>query len=287
MTSPPSRPGATVTPLLRAVSQWLIGAVLAVLLTLLFLVVNAVQLSSESVGQRILRRSVAVSTNIDAILPDLQAGLQEEAQGGGADPVRLPDFPIPVDIPSDEALSLEGAALRERILSEAAARLYKDGMSSWADSDPKAEQNIETISIAGALKRGLGLITDKNHDRLLIAAAVLGFLSAALAALLVASVRSWGRLIALSAVTIAAALPSLAAAVAVRFGFRTAQEEADPFVSGLLDLGVEAMWVPIQNYLALTVLGFTVMLLTLVFIWASSRVAAGSADTPAASSAHR
>ncbi len=82
--------------------------------------------------------------------------------------------------------------------------------------------------------------------------------------------------------TIAAALPSLATAVAVRFGFRTAQEEADPFVSGLLDLGVEAMMVPIRNYLALTVLGFTVLLLTLVFIWASSRQPTGSVDSPAA-----
>jgi len=68
-----------------------------------------------------------------------------------------------------------------------------------------------------------------------------------------------------------AALPLLAAVVAVRFAFRTAQEEADPFVWGLLELGVEAMWVPIRNYLALTVLGFTVLLLTLLFIWIASR----------------
>jgi hypothetical protein len=71
--------------------------------------------------------------------------------------------------------------------------------------------------------------------------------------------------------------------VAVRFGFRTAQEEADPFVSGLLDLGVEAMWVPIRNYLALTVLGFTALFLTLVFIWVVTRQPAGSVDGPAAS----
>ena len=126
------------------------------------------------------------------------------------------------------------------------------------------------------------MITAAHHDRIVIAAVVLGFLSAVFTVLLMASTRSWGRLIALSAVTTAAALPSLAASVAVRFGFRTAQEEADPFVSGLLDMGVEAMWVPIRNYLALTVLGFTVMLLTLVFIWISARMAAGSVASPAA-----
>lgn len=280
MTGTPARDGATIGRLIRAASQWLLGVALAVLLTLLFLAVSAVQVSSESVGQRILRRSVAVSTNIDAILPDVQAALQERAQEGSGDTVRVPDFPIPVDLPRADATGLEGTALRERILAEAAARLYDDGMSAWADADPEGEQSIETISVAGALKRGQALITDTNHDRMVIAAAVLGFLSAAFAMLLLVSVRSWGRMIALSAVTIAAALPSLATAVGIRFAFRTAQEEADPFVSGLLDVGVEAMWVPIRNYLALTVLGFTVMLLTLVFIWAASRQAGGSVDTP-------
>ncbi|MCH7999430.1 MAG: hypothetical protein IIA91_08130 [Chloroflexi bacterium] len=282
MTAPSADNGITLKPLLLAASQWLIGASLAVMLTLLFLAVTAVQLSSQSLGERILRRSVAVSTNIDAILPDLQVALEAEAREGDADPVRVPDFPIAVDIPSDEALLLEGMALRERILSEAGATLYRDGMSAWAGADADGDQRIETISVSGALERGLGLITDKNHDRLVIAVVVLGLLSVALAALLVASVRSWGRLVALSAATIAAALPLLAAAVGVRFAFRTAQEEADPFVYGLLELGVEAMWVPISNYLALTVLGFAVMLVALMFIWASSRWATSAADTAAA-----
>ena len=281
MTAPSADNGLTLKPLLLAASQWLIGASLAVMLTLLFLAVTAVQLSSQSLGERILRRSVAVSTNIDAILPDLQAALEAEAREGDADQVRVPDFPIAVDIPRDEALSLEGMALRERILSEAGATLYRDGMSAWAGADDDGDQRIETISVAGALERGLGLIMEKNHDRMVIAAVVLGFLSAALAALLVVSVRSWGRLVALSTATIAAALPLLAVAVGVRFAFRTAQEEADPFVYGLLELGVEAMWVPISNYLALTVLGFAVMLVALMFIWASSRWATGAADTAA------
>ncbi len=281
MTAPSADNGSTLRPLLLAASQWLIGASLAVMLTLLFLAVTAVQLSSQSLGERILRRSVAVSTNIDAILPDLQVALEAEAREGDSDPVRLPDFPIPVEIPRDEALTLEGRELRERILSEAGATLYQDGMSAWAGADDSGDQRIETISVAGALERGLGLIMDKNHDRMVIAAVVLGFLSAVLAALLVASVRSWGRLVALSAATILAALPLLAAAVGVRFAFRTAQEEADPFVYGLLELGVEAMWVPIRNYLALTALGFAVMLVALMFIWASSRWATSPADTAA------
>ncbi len=279
---PPPERDASVAPLLRAVSQWVVGVVLAVLLTLLFLAISAVQLSAEGTGQRLLRRHVAITTNIDAILPNIQAQLQEDARGGGAEQVPVPDFPILVELPREDALSLEGLDLRERILKDAGARLYEHGMSAWAPDDPAGEQDIEAISVAGALERGMGLITEENHDRILIAAIVLAVLSAAAAVLLMTSVRSWGRLIALSAVTIGAALPLLAAAVGVRFAFRTAEEEADPFVSGLLDLGVEAMWVPILNSLVLTLLGLAVMGMTLVLMWATSRLAARSLDTPAA-----
>jgi len=287
VTRQPSANGSIIAPLLRAVSQWLIGVALAVLLTLFFVAISAVQLSSEGTGQRLLRRNIAVSTDIDAVLPDIETALQERAREASGETVRVPDFPIPVDLTRDEALQLEGAALRARILSEASDRVYEDGMSAWSAADPDARQSIETISVPGALKRGLGLTTAANHDRMVIVAIVLGVLSAVCAAMLVASVRSWGRLVALSAAIIAAALPLLAAAVAVRFAFRTAQEEADPFVWGLLELGVEAMWVPIRNYLALTVLGFTLLMLTLLFIWVGSRWSPRSAgargvDTPAA-----
>src|SRR3990172_7469679 len=118
------------------------GRALSVLLTLFFVAISAVQLSSEGTGQRLLRRSVAVSTQIDAVLPDLQIALRERAREGSGETVRVPDFPVPVDLTREEALRLEGPALRERILSEASDRLYEDGMSDWAD--PDARQSIET-----------------------------------------------------------------------------------------------------------------------------------------------
>ncbi|MDP3793838.1 MAG: hypothetical protein Q8R07_03745, partial [Candidatus Uhrbacteria bacterium] len=142
MTGPASANGSTIAPLLRAVSQWLIGVALAVLLTLFFVAISAVQLSSEGTGQRLLRRSVAVSTQIDAVLPDLQIALRERAREGSGETVRVPDFPVPVDLTRGEALRLEGPALRERILSEASDRLYEDGMSAWSAADPDARQSI-------------------------------------------------------------------------------------------------------------------------------------------------
>lgn len=259
------------SPLLRIASQWLLGALLAVALAALFLAISALQLTSAGSGQRLLRRAVAVTTGIDSLLPRLEADLHDAAQKSDEETVRLPGFPIPVELPREEALTLARNDLRERILEEAARRLYDEGMSAWAAGEPPGQQEIETISTAGALHRGLGLITGENHNRIVIAALALGAISAGLAALLVSAATSYGRLIALAVVTLVAALPSLAAAVALRFALRTAQEEADPFVYGLLDLGVEALWVPIRNYLTLSVLGFAVLAVTLVLIWAAGR----------------
>ena len=54
----------------------------------------------------------------------------------------------------------------------------------------------------------------------------------------------------------------------------TAEEEADPFVTGLLDLGVDAMWVPIRDYLALSALGFSVIALGVFCLWWQARLGA-------------
>ena len=261
-------------------SQWLLGLILAIVLSGLFLAIVAVQLTSEGTGQRLLRRAVAVTTEIDAILPNIESSLHDAARNSNAGQVPVPDFPIPVELPREEALQLEGAELRARLLDEAARRLYQDGMSAWAAADPEADQEIETISTVGALHRGLGLITERNHTRIVIAASVLGFLAVVTATMLLFAVRSYARPIALGAATLAAALLSLAAAVALRFGFRTAEEEADPFVTGLLSLGVDAMGVPLRNYLALSTLGFAVIAVAAFSLWWQARRAPPQPPAP-------
>ena len=256
---------------LRIVSQWLLGAILAALLAGLFLAIVAVQLTSAGAGQRILRRAVAVMADIDTVLPSIQINLRQAAKDSPAARVSVPNFPIPIELPRGEALEIEEENLRAVLLDEGARRLYQDGMSAWAAADPEADQDIEAISTTGALHRGLSLISEANHRRIVIAASVLGFLAVVLALMLLATVRSYARFLVLGATVVAAALPFLAAAIAFRFGLRTAEEEADPFVTGLLDLGVDAMWVPIRDYLALSALGFGVVALGAVLLWWQAR----------------
>jgi hypothetical protein len=261
---------------LRVASQWLVAAILTVLVALLSLSVLGTQVTSEETGHRIQRRAAATLTDIDQVLPGIEVKLKESAQGAPG-PVRVPDYPIPIDLPQEDAERLQGPELRKRLLDESAKVLYQDGMSAWAKADPEARQDIDRVSSAGAVYRGLGVVRDDANTYFLVAAAVLAVLTLLIAALLTLTIRSgFMRLIAIGAVILAASLPCLAAAVAARFAFKTSQSDGDPFVDGLLDLGVDAMWLPIRMYLALGVLGLAVIVVSAVLMWIASRSAGGS-----------
>ena len=265
---------------LTLASQWLVAAFLALTLAAFFFFLTAFQVSSDGTAHRILRRGVAITTDIDAILPQVTTDLHAAAQTSDQDSVRVPNFPVPVEIPKEEAARIEGEELRQRLLDKSADRIYDDGMSAWAQSDTASNQNIARFSTAGGLNRAFGLVTEKWNTVYLIATALFGFLSLVLAALLWLNLKSYLRLLALGAATATAAVISLAGAVAVRFALRTAETGADPFEKDLLDLGVDTVWLFIRNYLILSLLGFAVLAVAAFFAWWDSRRAEQPAVRP-------
>jgi hypothetical protein len=237
-----------------------------------FLTITAYQLTSEGAGQRILRRAVAIETDIDAILPGVEEDLRAAADDAEGDTVIAPGFPIPVEFTAEEAATIGGPELRARLLDGAAKRLYEDGGSAWSANDPEAVRDVERVSAAGAIDYGLGFIRDSTNTVLLIVAVLLGIIVIGMAGVLLVILPWDMRLLLAGGVAVFAGLPGLAGAVAVRFVFRTADGEGDPFVDGMLDLGVDAMWVPIRNFLALSLLGFAFILVATLLLWWSSRL---------------
>lgn len=247
-----------------------LGVILTLALIGFLLALTAYQLTSETTGQRILRRAVATSTQLRLVLPNLETEVHRLA-GEGVDPVTVPDFPITVELPAAEARVIAGDDLYRRILDESARRLYENGTSEWMAAEPGAQQDFGRISAPGLFDASLGLITDSNHRLFLFAAIALGVLSLLLAAAMLLGLPWDMRLLVLGLITLAAAVPSLAAAVGLRFALRTAEPAADPFVSALLELGVDATWVGIRNYLALSVLGLAITAVAGAVLWAESR----------------
>jgi hypothetical protein len=277
---------STEPSILRVASQWLVGLALTVSLALLSFAVLGLQVTSQETGERIQRRAAAALTDIDQLLPNIEADLKAAAASAGEDLVRVPGYPLPIDLPRVDAESLEGNELRARLLDESAQALYEQGMSAWASGDPEARQDIDRVSTAGLVYRGLGLVQDQAYTYFLVATILLGVLSALLAVILALTLHGfYARLMAFGSVLIAVSLPCLAASVAIRFAFKTAQSEADDFVEALLGLGVDTMWLPIRMYLAASILGFGLVALSSFCGWLSARPrrgAFGEGDAPSA-----
>jgi hypothetical protein len=258
--------------LLRAALQWLSGILLAVCLIALFLVVNAYQLTDANTAQRILARAVATVTEIDALLPAIRADLTESLQASDSPTVTVPLFPVPVELTREEATAISTAELRSRLLNTAAERTYRQGMSVFALSDPQAKQNIDPLSPEGGVKRGLGFLSDNNHSALRIAIWVFGGLSVVMGALMMLSTKGLGRVTALGACVLGAAVPSLVVAVGVRWGFRSSAENQDDYLlKQLLSLGNDAVWLPLRNYTILCLLGLGIVVVGLTLVLLETR----------------
>ena len=257
---------------LRTATVWVAAFVLGLFLAAFFLTLTAFQLTSDNTGQDILRRAVATSTDIDAVLPGIEADLDAAAAEGDSPTVTVPGFPIAVELSREDAATLRGAGLRERILDEAAQRLYDDGGSAWAADDLEARRDIERVSTAGAIDYGLGFIRNSTNTVLLIVAILLAIIVVGMAGILLVILPWDMRILIAGGVTVFAALPALAGAVALRFVFRTADGEDDLFVEGMLDLGVDAMWVPIRGFLVLSVFGIALILIATLLLWWTSRL---------------
>ncbi len=258
--------------LLRSTVQWLSGVLLALCLVALFFAINAYQLTNADTAQRILTRAVAALTEIDALLPAIRADLAESAQTSDSPTVTVPLFPIPVELTREEATTMSAAELRSRLLDTAANRVYEDGMSVFALGDPQAKQQIDPLSPEGGVKRGLGFLSDDTHGALRFAVWVLGGLSLVLGALVLLSTKGLGRVTALGACVLGAAVPSLAAVVAIRWGFRSAAEDQhDYLVAQLLSLGNDAVWLPLRNCTILCLLGLAVVGIGLTLVLLETR----------------
>ena len=253
-------------------SAWLIGILLTLSLAAFLATFAAWQVTSEETGGRLLENSAIAIAGLDDATPALTEGLHEAAEANANPEIIVPNYPIIITVPRDQALIIAPGDLRDLLAEESARQMYADGMEVWAEADDEAFQDIERASTAGAVKYGLGLIQDSNHTAFGIIAAFFGVVSLVLLVLLVIVLRSaYSRLVVLGAVLIMAALPALAAAVTVRFAFKTSQPDDDPFEKAILDIGVDAMSVPIRDFLAVTVLGMAIAGMGAALMWYSSR----------------
>ena len=255
-------------PVHEMFSRWLIGLILVFSLIGFFGAFNAAQLTSEGTAERILNRAVATLVDIDAILPALEQDLHTAAAESSSNEVQVPDYPVDIQLSRQQALTLSGADLRQALLNASADKAYEDGLSVLASADPEAQRNISLFSSEGVIDRGLRQLTGGLHIFWLVAAVLLGLISLLALVTFVRATPSFSPAIVLGAVLLAAGLPSLAATLGLRFLIGS-QGDSDPFVDNLIDVGRDALWVPMRNYIVICAFGAGIILLTLAVNWAN------------------
>ena len=254
-------------PVHETFSRWLLGLLLWFSLVGFFGAFNAAQLTSEGTGQRILSRAVAALIDIDAILPKTEQDLHAAAAESNAATVQVPNYPIDVQLPRQQALTITGEDLRRVLLDTSASRAYDDGLGVLSASDPEAQRHISAFSSEGAIDKGLHQITGSIHTFWLIVTIVLGLPSLlALVGFMRAS-PALSPAFVLAGFLLAAAAPSLLAILGMRLAF--SQGDSDPFVASLLAVGKDALWVPARNYIAICGLAIGIVVLTVAVNFAN------------------
>lgn len=252
-------------------SRWALALVCILSLAGFFAAFNAAQITSEGAGNRILRRAVGLLLDVDGMTPAIEQSLHAAAENATGPTVQAPDYPIAIELPREAALTLSGKELTAALVQASAERVYDDGLGVLASTDPDAQRDISLISAEGAIDKGLGQVTGTAHTFWLVMAVLLGLISLVAVVMFIRATPFVNPLTATGFLILASALPSLAMAVAFRFSLAGAQDETDPFVDGLLEIGKDVMWAPIRNYIAICALGAALMLLQVVMNRLSQR----------------
>ena len=228
----------------RRRAKWLLGGLLILDLVLLLVVLALANVTSEGPAKRTLAQSVAILTEVDALLDANYDSLREEAAASNG-ALTLAGFPIDVPFTPEEVLGSERDGFRALLLARAADRVHEDGVATFrADRDA----GIRFISTQGALRAAMDFLRPAPHGIAMALVYVFATAAAVLALGLVLATRGYGRLLAVGLSVLFAATPVLITAVAVRFAFRLTADGVDDYLAQqFFELAQELTWAPIRN----------------------------------------
>ncbi len=244
LSAQPSAAGSRPLGAPRRRAKWLLGGLLILDLVLLLVALALANVTAEGPAKRTLAQSVAILTEVDALLDANYDSLREEATLSGGD-LTLAAFPIDVSFSPEEVLASDRDSFRELLLARAADRVHEDGVATFrVDRDA----NIRLISTEGTLRAAMDFLRPAPHRAATTLVYVFAAAAAALALGLVFATRGYGRMLALGLSVLLAATPVLITAVAVRFASRLAADGVDDYLAQqFFELSQELAWAPIRN----------------------------------------
>lgn len=229
---------------------------------------SAIQITDRDNATRILKRTLVPLTEIDDLLGREYEGLIRAAHTGEASTLEVPGYPLPIAIPTRQLAGMTRGELRASLLEQSAARLYTDGVSAF-QREQSTGGGSGIFSAQGVMRRTVGQLTRDSHQITQIVGGLLAFVTALLVVAVIVSTQGFARVQHLGLAIMIGAVPMTVVVVGVRFALRNlAEETGDPFNAELLGIGVQALSIPIRNFIIFAVLGLGILALGILLgLW--------------------
>lgn len=237
-------------------SALLFGVALATFVLVAAVSIRQATSPGNAIG--VIEDGVAATTEIDLLLGEHLAALQEQAREGGEETYGLPGYPIDVFLSRDELLKLDESGVRDLMLWRSAHVVYDEGLKAF---DRTGNQEVSFLSLQGQMDFVLGNLTGERHSQSGTVAVFAGLTLAAMAigALLTAEGYGGFRKLGL-AVSGGAGFGLLLSGLAWLGAGVTAS--GDSFTTDLRDILKTLLAMPLRNYVVALAAGLLCALLS-------------------------
>ncbi len=236
------------------------GLLLAVVLTAWLSAFSLAQATTPEAALPAITRAAIVLTGVDGLIEVHAENLEEQALAGGL--IDVPGYPLKVSVPASAATGAAGAfdlrLLRAALVERSALLLREEGLVAFRDPDG-AITPPSRFSSAGLLDQLIVRLRANEHDRWSSFVTPLGYVAAALAAVLLLLGVGFGRLIRLGGATLLAGALVLFGALLIRFLFGVLADDGaiGNEVRSIMDTLASG---PIRNGLLMAIGGAAILL---------------------------
>jgi hypothetical protein len=276
--APPSTGVEPAAAPARNVLKWATAFALFLALLAMLSALQLYQMTSKETAHRTLRRSIAVTTEIDLLIARNFDDLRSRADDAGpGEALRLRDYPIEVDLTREEALAATPGSLRDLLLDRSADLMYAEGADPLRDDEPGGGPG--RFDAAGAVDHFLSLLRSDVHTLLGVLTIALAGVCLILAVALAALCRGFGRIAGVGAVLLASALPVLILGLLGRLYLGSADDDGEFIRRALFEIGEGLAWIPIRNGAAFGLAGALLLVVGAAGAQWADRRGSGAATT--------
>lgn len=203
---------------LGGLPRWLVGLALFAAAAGWLTALSLAQATDETVAWPALEHALVVLTELDELI-EVHAGALDEQLASGVESVTLPGYPLPVTAPAALIAGADGgvdrALLRDELLRRSAGEIYFRGPDVFsAAEDPPPPATL--LSDTGSVRALINVLSSSRHEDATLLVWPAGIATLALAVVLFALGRGFGRFFAVGAAIALAALPVLLLGLAIR-----------------------------------------------------------------------